>query len=284
MADAINIITWSDPNLSQCIVRCLLRCSARPYHFNSPWFAACGLAESSGRYIYDNDVSSIDRLRSPSFSQQPHSTCSTSSEEPLITPMVENSDDPKILDRIRSRAHASKNHSPGPRNQRLRSDQAVDDPEKSNNAGTLAAGRTSGVSCHDGMSYAKPKSEGIADETSSTSPDHAPPPASENRPGATSSAIELELKPNWAVRFYHTLKEIMFSSIINVLLVFVPVGIAVKFAGVNPTIVFAMNAVAIIPLAGLLSHATESVANSMGDTVGALMNVTFGNAVELIIL
>ncbi|KAI4271845.1 MAG: hypothetical protein LQ337_005713 [Flavoplaca oasis] len=44
-----------------------------------------------------------------------------------------------------------------------------------------------------------------------------------------------------------------------------------------------MNAVAIIPLAGLLSYATESVAREMGDTVGALMNVTFGNAVELII-
>ncbi|EHK97859.1 putative Vacuolar calcium ion transporter [Glarea lozoyensis 74030] len=33
----------------------------------------------------------------------------------------------------------------------------------------------------------------------------------------------------------------------------------------------------------LLSHATESVAKRMGDTIGALMNVTFGNAVELII-
>ena len=70
----------------------------------------------------------------------------------------------------------------------------------------------------------------------------------------------------------------------NLLLVFVPVGIAVNFAGVSPTVVFALNAIAIIPLAGLLSHATEAVASSMGDTVGALMNVTFGNAVELIIL
>lgn len=48
-------------------------------------------------------------------------------------------------------------------------------------------------------------------------------------------------------------------------------------------VVFAINAIAIVPLAGLLSHATESVASRMGDTVGALINVTFGNAVELII-
>lgn len=80
------------------------------------------------------------------------------------------------------------------------------------------------------------------------------------------------------------MKEILLSSWLNVLLVFVPVGIAVNFSGASPTVVFVMNAIAIIPLAGLLSHATESVASKMGDTIGALMNVTFGNAVELIIL
>lgn len=85
------------------------------------------------------------------------------------------------------------------------------------------------------------------------------------------------------MRFYLTIKDILFSSIINVLLVFVPVGIAVEFSGAPAGIVFAMNAIAIIPLAGLLSHATESVARRLGDTIGALMNVTFGNAVELII-
>jgi len=52
----------------------------------------------------------------------------------------------------------------------------------------------------------------------------------------------------------------------------------------SPTIIFAMNAIAIIPLAGLLTHATETVAASLGDTLGALLNVSFGNAVELIIL
>lgn len=86
------------------------------------------------------------------------------------------------------------------------------------------------------------------------------------------------------VRFWHTGKGIILSSYVNVLLVFVPIGIASKAANLSPGIIFGMNAVAIIPLAGLLSHATESVAKRMGDTVGALMNVTFGNAVELIIL
>lgn len=89
--------------------------------------------------------------------------------------------------------------------------------------------------------------------------------------------------PVWR-RFYDTLKKICLSSWINVLLVFVPVGIACNFAGVNPTIIFATNAIAIIPLAGMLSYTTESVAHRLGDTLGALLNVSFGNAVELIIL
>ena len=85
------------------------------------------------------------------------------------------------------------------------------------------------------------------------------------------------------MRIFNNCKEIIFSSPVNLLLVFVPVGIAVNFAGMSPVIIFSMNAIAIIPLAGLLAHATESVASSLGDTVGALLNVTFGNAVELII-
>lgn len=85
-------------------------------------------------------------------------------------------------------------------------------------------------------------------------------------------------------RFFAVCKQIIFSSWVNVLLVFVPVGIACDVAKVDKTIVFVMNAIAIVPLANLLSYATESVAHRLGDTIGALMNVTFGNAVELIIL
>lgn len=88
---------------------------------------------------------------------------------------------------------------------------------------------------------------------------------------------------NGTVRFGRHTKEALFHSWVNVLLVFVPVGIVVEAIGLNPAVIFAMNAVAIIPLAGILSHATECVASRLGDTVGALINVTFGNAVELII-
>jgi Ca2+:H+ antiporter len=85
-------------------------------------------------------------------------------------------------------------------------------------------------------------------------------------------------------RFWGHTKNALTHSYVNVLLVFVPIGIAAKYAHLNAAVVFAMNAIAIIPLAGLLTHATESVAMRLGDTIGALLNVSFGNAVELIIL
>lgn len=92
-------------------------------------------------------------------------------------------------------------------------------------------------------------------------------------------------KPNRFKRFFITGKKIIFHSYLNLLLVFVPIGIIVELLpNVNPGVIFAMNAIAIIPLAGLLAYATESVAHKMGDAIGALMNITFGNAVELIIL
>ncbi|RVD89562.1 uncharacterized protein DFL_000565 [Arthrobotrys flagrans] len=90
-------------------------------------------------------------------------------------------------------------------------------------------------------------------------------------------------EPSLLKRFNKTFFQILFHSWINVLLVFVPIGIAVEVAHLHPTIIFAMNCIALIPLAGMLSYATESVAHRLGDTIGALMNVTFGNAVELIV-
>ena len=44
-----------------------------------------------------------------------------------------------------------------------------------------------------------------------------------------------------------------------------------------------MNMLAILPLAMLLSNATEELAAEAGEVVGALLNATFGNAVEMIV-
>jgi len=68
------------------------------------------------------------------------------------------------------------------------------------------------------------------------------------------------------------------------LLVFVPVVFAgKKLAPGAHTLLFLLSVLAIVPLAALLSHATESVAAKTGDSVGGLLNATLGNLTELVI-
>ena len=83
--------------------------------------------------------------------------------------------------------------------------------------------------------------------------------------------------------FLHLTWQTLKSNYVNVLLVFVPVGIVLGAMGMNPTAVFIVNFMAIIPLAALLSFATEELSAKMGQTLGGLMNASFGNAVELIV-
>lgn len=71
---------------------------------------------------------------------------------------------------------------------------------------------------------------------------------------------------------------------INGLLVFVVAGIVSYILDASPLLVFICNAIAIIPLSSLLTDATEAIAARAGDTIGALLNITFGNLVELILL
>jgi Ca2+:H+ antiporter len=68
------------------------------------------------------------------------------------------------------------------------------------------------------------------------------------------------------------------------LLVFVPVVFVAE--AVRPeahTALFVLSVLAIVPLAALLSHATESVAAKTGDAIGGLLNATLGNLTELVI-
>jgi Ca2+:H+ antiporter len=66
--------------------------------------------------------------------------------------------------------------------------------------------------------------------------------------------------------------------------VFVPVAMVLEYGvHASPTLIFVVSCLAVIPLAGLMGHATEELAERMGEGVGGLLNATFGNAAELII-
>ena len=81
----------------------------------------------------------------------------------------------------------------------------------------------------------------------------------------------------------HTTWQVLASNYVNVLLVFVPAGIILGALDIDPTAIFIVNFLAIIPLAALLSFATEELSVKLGQTIGGLLNATFGNAVELIV-
>ena len=65
--------------------------------------------------------------------------------------------------------------------------------------------------------------------------------------------------------------------------VFIPIAIAAELAHANPVIVFATAALGVIPCAAVMGEATEAIAARTGPGIGGLLNVTFGNAPELII-
>jgi Ca2+:H+ antiporter len=88
---------------------------------------------------------------------------------------------------------------------------------------------------------------------------------------------------SWPAHAFNVTKVTLLSNYVNILLVFVPLGIISGAAGWNPTTVFILNFFAIVPLAAVLSFATEEISIKLGQTLGGLLNASFGNAVELIV-
>jgi Ca2+:H+ antiporter len=64
---------------------------------------------------------------------------------------------------------------------------------------------------------------------------------------------------------------------------FIPIAIGLNVAGASAPLIFFASAIGVIPTAALMSDATEQLAARAGPGIGGLLNVTFGNAPELII-
>jgi Ca2+:H+ antiporter len=64
---------------------------------------------------------------------------------------------------------------------------------------------------------------------------------------------------------------------------FIPIAIVLELAHASATIVFITSALGVIPTAALMGRATEELAARSGPGIGGFLNVTFGNAPELII-
>ncbi len=64
---------------------------------------------------------------------------------------------------------------------------------------------------------------------------------------------------------------------------FIAVAIALELAHASATLIFVTSALGVIPTAALMGRATEELAARSGPGIGGFLNVTFGNAPELII-
>ncbi|KAI2621960.1 Calcium/proton exchanger [Hypomontagnella submonticulosa] len=102
---------------------------------------------------------------------------------------------------------------------------------------------------------------------------------SQRTPGTDSPKIWVK----YPAHTWHITKATLLSSPVNILLVAVPIGIIAGQTGWDPVAVFVINFFAIIPLAAVLSFATEEISVNLGEALGGLLNATFGNAVELIV-
>ena len=84
------------------------------------------------------------------------------------------------------------------------------------------------------------------------------------------------MKSNWLINYLK-------SNPLMILSIAIPLAFIAKYGGWGSTWVFILSTVAVVPMAGLIGQATESLAIYTGPKIGGLLNATLGNAAELII-
>jgi Ca2+:H+ antiporter len=79
------------------------------------------------------------------------------------------------------------------------------------------------------------------------------------------------------------LKDIIFGKLVSVFLLLIPLAFWSHYGGWGANYVFWLNFLVMIPLAAILGDFTEEAALHTNETIGGLLNATFGNAVEVVV-
>jgi Ca2+:H+ antiporter len=77
--------------------------------------------------------------------------------------------------------------------------------------------------------------------------------------------------------------QFLIEHALDAFLIFIPIAAILHYSHAPELWTFLASGVAIIPLAGWMGKATESLAERLGAGIGGLLNATFGNAAEMII-
>ncbi|ORY51541.1 calcium/proton exchanger [Rhizoclosmatium globosum] len=88
-------------------------------------------------------------------------------------------------------------------------------------------------------------------------------------------------EPTVKSSLYNIWRRILWFNVVAC--IFVPLGIISHFLHWGDVPTFVLNVLAIIPLAKMLDYTTDQLSMRVGETMGGLLNATFGNAVELIV-
>jgi len=80
-----------------------------------------------------------------------------------------------------------------------------------------------------------------------------------------------------------SINQYIIEHALDLLLLFIPVAAILHYTHAPEVWIFVASGLAIIPLAGWMGKATESLAERLGAGIGGLLNATFGNAAEMII-
>ena len=102
--------------------------------------------------------------------------------------------------------------------------------------------------------------------------------------------VDLEKRRLWSSlgdskfkqRVAEQLQVTFFNSWLNVTLAFIPAGFIVNYLRLSARTVFAINFLAIIPSTMMISLAVDEIGLRTGDLIGALLNMSFSNATQLI--
>lgn len=82
---------------------------------------------------------------------------------------------------------------------------------------------------------------------------------------------------------YNITRATLYSSYMNFLLVFLPIGIVAGALGWADLTVFVLNFLAIVPLASLIAFSTRELSGSVGTFLGRLLKATLSNIFEVIV-
>lgn len=85
------------------------------------------------------------------------------------------------------------------------------------------------------------------------------------------------------ITFWSGAHEIILGGPINVLLIFVPCALVSNVMNMPEGLTFSLSLLGLAPMAERLGFVTEQLALHTNESIGGLLNATFGNATELIV-